>query len=345
MTKFVFCINALDNSGPSKGLVALANGLCESSEVIIIYYKYQKYHEYSNFHSINKKIKILEGSRANIRALRITQERTQVISMCFRSDFLTLIYFRKFKKNIYIRGNLFKNYWHDYNVLGIILAIIHYQIARFYDKILVLNLDEFTRLKKMFLKSTIVPNCLDETFHSEVSYLEKAEWDIIFVGNLNTRKRVHLIVQAVSEIKNNFGICLNAVIVGEGPQKANIKALADKLKVGHLIDLRGSQNNPEYFLSRSKIFVLPSTSEGTSRAAMEALWYGNFCVLSDIPSSKGLVVEGKTGFLFSNTDDLATKILEAYYQVNNSDYVRQNFLPEELRQLGVVGSLNRLLRD
>ena len=345
MTKFVFCINALDNSGPSKGLVALANGLCELSEVMIIYFKDQKHCEYSNFHSISKKIKIFQGSRANIKALRLMPEDTQVISMCFMSDFFTLIYFRKYKKNLYIRGNLFKNYWHDYNIMGILLAIIHYQIARFYDKVLVLNLEEFVRLKKMFIKSTVIPNCLDETFHSEVSYVDQAPWDIIFVGNLNTRKRAHLIVQAVSEIKNNFGINLNTVIVGDGPEKAKIKALAVKLKVEHLIDLRGFQNNPEYFFSRSKIFVLPSTSEGTSRAAMEALLYGNFCILSDIASSKGLVVEGETGVLFSNTDDLATKILEAYHHVSHREYVRRNFLPEELRQSRVINSLNTLLRD
>lgn len=325
--------------------MAIANGLCISSEVTIVYYKGQLSSTFSNVNNIDRRIKVIKASRANVNSLGLSLADTQVISMCFTSDLATLIYFWRFKKNIFIRGNLFKNYWHDYNVFGLPLALLHYQLTRFYDKIFVLNMEEFYRMRKMFLRPFIVPNCLDETSHSRVLYENETEWDIIFVGNLNTRKRVHFIIKAVSEIKDRYGINLSTVIVGDGPEKTKLQAMASKLRVEHLVNFTGFQNNPESFLSRAKIFVLPSSSEGTSRAAMEALFYGNYCILSDIPASRGLVVDGETGSLYSNETDLAAKILAAYKRVASDGYKRQNFLPKKLRQASVIAALSETLNS
>ena len=137
--------------------------------------------------------------------------------MCFTSDLATLIYFWRFKKNIFIRGNLFKNYWHDYNVFGLPLALLHYQLTRFYDKIFVLNMEEFYRMRKMFLRPFIVPNCLDETSHSRVLYENETEWDIIF-RQFEYAETSTFNYKAVSEIKDRYGINLSTVIVGDGPK-------------------------------------------------------------------------------------------------------------------------------
>ena len=331
----VFCIPFIDNSGPSKGLVALANEMQRNHRTSIVYFKKKLDTKIGTVNSINKNITVIKGNSDNLNKLKNTDDKVIVISMCFLSDLLCLYYFKNNIKITYIRGNLFMNYQHDYGFPGLFLAFIHYQLAKFYNKCFVLNDEEQSRLVKLGISSDIIPNCLDEALLGDVQYDEKQSWDLIYVGNLNSRKKPLLILRSLHELKMR-GVVLNLVIVGDGVLLVDMKKLVLQLGICDQVDFVGRQEAPYYFLAKSRVFVLPSISEGTSRALMEAAFHGNICVLRDLECNQEFSGQ-RFGFEFFKDDaDLTTAILSAHSSAVDFGYVRRNLLPNKLQQKWVT---------
>ena len=76
---------------------------------------------------------------------------------------------------------------------------------------------------------------------------------------------------------------------------------------------------------------LPSLSEGTSRASLEALFIGLPCVLRKIDGNSELVEDGCNGILFEKDSDLYLAMLSALNIVDlNSGH--EDLLPLFFRQ-------------
>ena len=61
------------------------------------------------------------------------------------------------------------------------------------------------------------------------------------------------------------------VIVGDGPRRKNLEGIVSKLNIGDRVIFTGFQEDVDFFLSQSKIFVLPSLIEGFPNALIEAM--------------------------------------------------------------------------
>jgi glycosyltransferase involved in cell wall biosynthesis len=340
----IFCIPRIDNTGPSKGLVALANELQKTHFVSIVYFKNPIGRKSVTEESLRRNILIIKGNRKNIKQLIVSNKKSIVVSMCFSSDVLSIYYFWKNRKVTFIRGNFFANYRHDYGVLGIPLALLHYQLTRLYDSRFVLNNEEKERMNKLGIRAEIVHNCLDESLFGPIDYDTDQRWDVSFVGNLNTRKRPDLILRSLYEIKLR-GIQLKLVIVGDGPLLSHLKTLTKRYGLCNQVDFVGHTDFPYSFLSQSRIFVLPSLSEGTSRALMEAAYHGNLCVIRDIECNYEFA-EQNSGFFFFQDDKMLTEeILRAYELALAQDFKRKNQLPPKLRQKKVTALLLEKLQN
>jgi len=64
-------------------------------------------------------------------------------------------------------------------------------------------------------------------------------------------------------------------------------------------------------LARAEALVLPSLSEGISRAVLEALQLGVPVVLRDVDGNRAVVSDGRNGRLFGDPADLPAAILAA----------------------------------
>jgi glycosyltransferase involved in cell wall biosynthesis len=53
------------------------------------------------------------------------------------------------------------------------------------------------------------------------------------------------------------------------------------------------------WMTAAQIFVLPSLSEGLANAVLEAMAFGLPIVATDIPGTREVIQNGKTGFLFA----------------------------------------------
>ncbi len=86
------------------------------------------------------------------------------------------------------------------------------------------------------------------------------------------------------------------VILGEGPDRARLKALTDTLKIGGLVDFAGYQANPFAYMARAAVFVHASSLEGLPNVLIQAMACGTPVVSTDCPCGpREILAGGKWG--------------------------------------------------
>jgi len=146
----------------------------------------------------------------------------------------------------------------------------------------------------------LIPN----GFHStEInSKMIGKEYDFIYVGRIDKRKCVDLIIKA-SKILVNKNYDFSLAIVGRGPWKSDIEKLIYKYNLSKYIHLIGFLNQYEDVLMqilKSKFLILPSLYESDPLVIKEALSLSVPCIVSDIPALTAKIKKGYNGFLFKN---------------------------------------------
>lgn len=90
----------------------------------------------------------------------------------------------------------------------------------------------------------------------------------------------------------------NLLILGEGPERANLTALARELGVSERVLMPGTIQNPMPVLRRADFFVMSSRFEGMPMAVLEALACGLPVVSFDCPTGpRELIRDGIDGYL------------------------------------------------
>jgi glycosyltransferase involved in cell wall biosynthesis len=109
------------------------------------------------------------------------------------------------------------------------------------------------------------------------------------------------------------GIDVEALIVGDGPERARLEALAQELGVGDVLHFVGARPNTDMpgLLSWAEIAVFPSLMEATSVAALEAMSCERPVAASRVGGLPE-IVDSTVGALFEPADpaDLARTLLE-----------------------------------
>lgn len=134
---------------------------------------------------------------------------------------------------------------------------------------------------------------------------------ICTAARLVNYKRVDDLIKAVSLINQN-GTNLNAIIMGDGPERKYMEDLTEKLDLKDKVKFLGNVPNTTVLktISSCQLFSLPSIVEGLGIVTIESLAAGTPFVSSDIPPTREITKGGKGGLLFAPKDyhDLAKKI-------------------------------------
>jgi len=130
------------------------------------------------------------------------------------------------------------------------------------------------------------------------------------VGRLVREKDFPNLIRAFAKVRATRPCRL--VILGEGPERPQLLALATQLGVADDVQLPGFVDNPYVYMARASVFVLSSTREGLPNALNEALAIGAPLVSTDCPNGPYEILEaGRHGPLVpvGDSDALAAAML------------------------------------
>lgn len=123
------------------------------------------------------------------------------------------------------------------------------------------------------------------------------------IALLTKRKGVEQLIYCL-ELDPTLGL----LIIGDGPERRYLEALAKKLKVVDRVLFLGMQDNAHIYNKLIDIYILPSRSEGLPMSLIEAAYYGKPSVCSNLP----LFLE------FFDEEELVTYELDNIESLNNS---------------------------
>ncbi|MBM3898523.1 MAG: glycosyltransferase family 4 protein, partial [Thaumarchaeota archaeon] len=138
--------------------------------------------------------------------------------------------------------------------------------------------DSLARMFEIIPKVTILG--VDDRFGRVKSTNNWAPFQIIFIGNLNRKKRPEIPMRAMVEL-NNLDIRLT--YVGDGPRKKELMELCNELGVTDKVKILGRVSLEELLstLQTVHVCVVPSMWEGFGLAAAEAIKAGVPVLASD----------------------------------------------------------------
>jgi glycosyltransferase involved in cell wall biosynthesis len=121
------------------------------------------------------------------------------------------------------------------------------------------------------------------------------------LGRITDQKGYDVLVRSLAALPG-----VTAVVVGDGPLRGAIEALAVQLGVDDRFEVTGWRgDDARRYLGALDIFVLPSRFEGFPLSIVEAMLAGTPVVASDIGSISEAVAHGETGLLVPPDDPFA----------------------------------------
>ncbi len=127
------------------------------------------------------------------------------------------------------------------------------------------------------------------------------------VGQLTARKGILHLLQAVANLKAE-GLPVSCLILGEGPQRAELESATARLGLVDQVIFTGFQAVPLAWVQVMDICVLCSSKEGLPRVVLEAMLAGKPVVGSDVTGTRELVVHEQTGLLYAYGDVAALTV-------------------------------------
>jgi len=308
-------------SGPVKGAFALANALAPMFRVVLAYLKDGPGVEAKLDDRVEEiYLATIPGLLGRLRVYKRHllqaggRQNVVSLSMCFSADVINRFCIQQALICSSVRGNLLQNYRHDYGLIGILLAIFHLSFVASFDYVVAMTKAMSAQIYSITgATPQIIGNFVDEQalerFRTPVLHSGQRFY-FVFVGSLSSRKQPTLVVQAIfSLVSQGYDIKLD--MIGDGPLRDNVLSMVLAYDLQNHIYLHGHVATPYPLIANADALILPSRSEGISRAALEALHLGVPCVLRDVDGNSELLCEPSAGELFSNDCDLPRAMIEA----------------------------------
>ena len=183
--------------------------------------------------------------------------------------------------------------------------------AKYADHIIVLSAPVQDYFRKIYRRETVfIPNGVSKPEIREADEinqrwgLQKDQY-ILFLGRLVPEKGVHYLIEAWKSV----AAPMKLVIAG-GSSDTSEYMDALKKSAGENVIFTGFQQGRvlEELYSNAYAYVLPSDLEGMPLSLLEAMSYGNCCLVSSIPECAQVVKDHAVVFEKGNTDDLRDKL-------------------------------------
>jgi glycosyltransferase involved in cell wall biosynthesis len=168
------------------------------------------------------------------------------------------------------------------------------------------------------VRSTVVHNGTDtELFSPQLSFrpivepIADPQQEILIVGNLISSKGQDLVLRAIHSLVDSFPQ-VQCRIIGEGPDRPRLEALANKFGIRRRTHFLGRQSRTAVAdaMRRCSIFVLPSRNEGLGCVYLEAMSCAKPVIACRGQGIEEIIKDRKNGWLTSpdNLDELRQAI-------------------------------------
>lgn len=112
---------------------------------------------------------------------------------------------------------------------------------------------------------------------------------IVAAGRLMPNKNFPLLLRAYAQAAPQERL----VILGEGPERGALQALAGTLGIADRVDMPGFAANPFALVSRARLYTMPSNAEGFPNTLVEAMACGVPVVATNCASGPSEILAGR----------------------------------------------------
>jgi len=152
----------------------------------------------------------------------------------------------------------------------------------------------FSREKVKLIVNGVDIASFDACYRQRTAGRQHDAFRVLFAGRLCKPKGVMELIRAFADLRVGSA---RLRIAGSGPQRGELEALARELGVADRVEFLGSVSSIVAQLRWADVLVLPSYVEGIPRIVMEAFAAGVPVIASDIPGTRELVENMRTGLL------------------------------------------------
>ena len=208
------------------------------------------------------------------------------------------------------------------------------QAAKYADEIIVLSKNVQDYFKQTYGRDTLyIPNGVNRSEAKEaVEITEK--WGlkqneyILFLARIVPEKGVHYLLEAFAGVSTDKKLVIAGGSSHSDDYVKSIMEMAEKdprVVMTHFVQGR----KLEELYSNAYAFVLPSDIEGMAISLLEAMSYGNCCIVSDIPENTEVVEKQALTFQKGNVEELRQVLqricdhpdVAEQYRSQSADYI------------------------
>lgn len=167
----------------------------------------------------------------------------------------------------------------------------------------------------------------------------------LFVGRVGQEKSIDQLIRFFAKIPDVQTRRMKLVIVGDGPEKANMMQLARELGVDDLVVFTGyisPEQMPEVYQA-AWLFTFLSTSETQGIVVVEAIASGLPAILAKDDAYQSMLVKGQNGFMVSTE----AEFVQAIMQLADNEEQYQEFSSQSIKiaqQFDISAVIERLLQ-
>jgi glycosyltransferase involved in cell wall biosynthesis len=162
-----------------------------------------------------------------------------------------------------------------------------------------INITGLDRARIHVIYNPVVTSAEREKAHARPAhpwFAQKNPPIVVAVGRLTPQKDFVTLIHAFADVRRQRPVRL--VILGEGPDRRDLEALARRLEVESDVSFPGFVENPCAYMSHAAVFVLSSRWEGLPTVLIEALSCGTRVIATDCPSGpREILADGQYGSL------------------------------------------------
>ena len=210
------------------------------------------------------------------------------------------------------------------------------QAVKYADEIIVLSRSVQDYFEKTYNRETVfIPNGVNKPEKKAIDEIKK-KWGlerngyVLFLGRIVPEKGLRYLVDAWKDIKTDKKL----VIAGGSSDTESFLVELKRIASNNVVFTGFQQGRVlEELYSNAYLYVLPSDLEGMPLSLLEAMSYGNCCLVSDIPECVEVVEDKAVVFPKGNVEELRNALqkllddqeLVERYKVNAASFICQKY--------------------